>query len=72
MVNSVLFTLADVIARGVRNRFRVPFGGLAVLALGDPLQGAAVNTLGETTIGGKAAPWASTHALTASVPSNQS
>lgn len=56
MVNSVLFTLADVVARGIKDQFEIPFGGLVLLCLGDPLQGMAVNLLDKATIGSKWSP----------------
>lgn len=37
-----LFTLLDIVLRGSRECYAKPFGGIAVLGVGDPLQGAAV------------------------------
>lgn len=42
LLTGVLFTLADVILRGARNKFSDPFGDVTMLIIGDPLQGGAI------------------------------
>jgi hypothetical protein len=39
---SYIFILADVICRGARDAFTKSFGGLTLIMVGDPLQGAAI------------------------------